>query len=126
MSLTLDTPYVTLEILENGILVATYKKRMLVTLDIAKEIVADRLEFTGRVPRPVLIINLGVLQIEKAARKYLSSGDGVAGISASAIIVDNLATFYIMSFILLVEKPPMPTAKFTRRNQAMDWLQTFL
>jgi len=121
-----DTPYVRLELLENGILVAAYKPQRVVTLDMAKEIVQTRLDFVGRDPRPVLVLNLGVMEFDKEARNYVSTGDGVAGVKAAAIVVNNLATSVIVSLILSVERPEMPARAFRRRGRAMRWLETFL
>ena len=115
-----------MELLDNGILVATYKRRMLITLDMAREIVRTRLDFVGREPRPVLIFNQGVTQIDKPARRYVSSGDGVAGISAAAIVSDRLATNLIMSIIFKIEKPPIPARMFRHQDKAMTWLETYL
>ena len=119
MSQTVENDYVSLELLESGILIATYKKYKRITLEIAKEIVRMRLTFTGREPRPVLVMNMGVTEISKPARKHLSSGDGIAGISASAIVVDNAATAFIVGFILWIERPLIPVKPFERKENAM-------
>ena len=126
MNKVVETPYVRLELLQNGILVASYKRWRRVTLEMAREIVQTRLDFTGREPRPVLINNLGVVQFDKAARVYVSAGDGIAGVKAAAIMEDRLATSIIMSFILIFERPPMPVRTFRERNGAMTWLETYL
>jgi len=126
MNQVIETPYIVMELLESGILVATYKRRTLVTLEMAREIVQARLEFTGREPRPLLLMNQGVVEIDKSARKYVSSDDGLAGIKAAAIIVDHLSTAIIMSFILSVERPDIPAKMFTRAEKAMRWLETYL
>jgi hypothetical protein len=126
MNQVIETPYIVMELLESGILVATYKRRTLVTLEMAREIVQARLAFTGREPRPVLLMNQGVVEIDKSARKYVSSDDGLAGIKAAAIIVDHLSTAIIMSFILSVERPEIPAKTFTRAEKAMRWLETYL
>jgi hypothetical protein len=126
MSQVVETDYIRLELLENGILIATYTRRVLVTLAMAQEIVKTRLDFTGRELRPVIIVNQGVIQVDKSARKYLSSDEGVAGISAAAVIVGHLSTSIIMSFILSVERPEIPARTFTSRARAMTWLEIFL
>jgi hypothetical protein len=125
MSKVLDTDFVKLELLDSGILVATYHRRAQVNLSIAREIVRARLAFAGRVPRPVLVKNEGVLELDREAREYVTSGDGVAGIKAAAIVTEQLSTYYIMSFIQTVE-PPFPAAQFTREDEALRWLAGFL
>jgi hypothetical protein len=121
-----ETDYIRLELLDNGILVATYKKQRLLTLAMAQEIVQTRLDFVGLDPRPVLVLNEGVVQLDKAARKWVSSGDGVVGISASAVVAKHPGTFFIMAFIFTVERPPMPARVYRSRDRAMAWLETYL
>jgi hypothetical protein len=126
MNPVVETDYIRLELLPNGILIATYKRRIKVTLEMATEIVQTRLNFTGREPRPVLIYNQGVVKIEKSARKYVSSDDGIAGIKAAAIIVNAASTSIIMNFILRMERPDIPAKTFTSEKEAMTWLETYL
>ena len=125
MSKVLDTDFVKLELLDSGILVATYKRRMQVNLSIAREIVRARLAFAGRMPRPVLVKNEGVVEMDREAREYVTSGDGIAGISAAAILTDQLSTIYIMSFIQTVATP-FPMEHFAAEEEAMRWLSGFL
>lgn len=123
---TVDTQYIRLELLESGILIARYKRQTKFTLPMARDVVRTRLEFVGHEPRPVLVANLGVVEMDKEARRYVSSGDGVRGIKASAILTDSLATYFIMSFILGFYRLPFPTREFTREEAALEWLSTFL
>ena len=121
-----NTPFVHLALLDNGILVATYRRQKLLTLAMAKEIVQARLDFVGRDPRPILVINEGVIQMDKDARKWVSSGDGIVGVKASAVLAGPLSTWFIMSLILQVERPPMPVRVCRKQDRAMAWLETFL
>jgi hypothetical protein len=121
-----DTPYIYLELRESGILVARYKRQRKLTLPMAREIVQTRLDFAGREPRPVLVANLGVVEMDKEARRYVSSGDGVRGIKASAILTESLATHFIMSFIVGFYRLPFPVRDFTTEDAALIWLSTFL
>jgi hypothetical protein len=128
MNPTVENDFIHLELLPNGILIATYKRRTLVNLAMAKTIVKTRLDFTGRDPRPVLIYNQGVVKIDKSAREYVSSNDGIAGISAAAIIVDKASTSMIMNFILSMQRPEIPARMFPlrKKDEAMAWLESFL
>ena len=121
-----NTPLIHFALLDNGILVATYRKQKLLTLAMAQEIVQTRLDFVGRDPRPVLVLNEGVMQMEKEARKWVSSGDGIDGIIASAVVAGPLSTWFIMSLILQIERPPMPVRVCRKVDTAMAWLETFL
>lgn len=121
-----ETDYIRLELLDNGILIATYKRQSRLTLEMAREIVQTRLDFVGLEPRPVLVLNEGVVQIDKAARKWVGSGDGVAGIKASAVVADKPFTYFIISLILQVERPPMPVRVCRTKERAMTWLEGYL
>lgn len=89
MAKVLDTPYVHYE-LQSNLLIATYKKGLKVSLDMAKEIVNARLELTNHKPLLVIVYNQGVVSMDKKARDYLSSNEGVKGIIAAAIVLDSL------------------------------------
>ena len=121
-----NTPLVHLALLDNGILVATYRKQKLLTLEMAQQIVQARLDFVGRDPRPVLVLNEGVMQMEREARKWVASGDGIVGVKASAVVAGPLSTWFIMSLILQVDRPPMPVKVCRKFDTAMAWLETFL
>ena len=121
-----ETSLIKLELLDSGILVATYKRRKVITLDMAREIVQTRLDFAGREPRPVLVLNQGVLDMTREARHYVGTGDGIVGIKAAAAVRDQFSTFLIMSLIVRIEKPPFPHREFSRKQPALDWLSTFL
>ncbi len=126
MNPTVETDYIRLELLPNGILIATYKRRTLIDLTMAKEIVKTRLDFTGLEPRPVLIYNQGVIEVEREARKYVSGPEGCAGLSCAAIMQDHVATVIILSMIMALDKPPMPVKFFSKSRRAMAWLEGFL
>src|SRR5882757_9865982 len=96
-----ETPYVRLEI-EDGILIGYYKEGIKINLEIAKQIVKDRREFTEFKRVPALAINLGVKNLNKEARDYLASAEGVAGVSAGAIITGSPVGSFIGNFYLSV------------------------
>ena len=120
----LDTPYVLYEIKDN-ILVATYKKGVKVNLEIARKVVSDRRQFLGNKSVPVMVINQGVLSMDKEARDYLSSAEANVGLKAGAIIMDSVFTSILSNFFLSVSKPNIPARMFTNQEQAMKWLRKF-
>jgi len=124
MTKTLDTPYVYLE-LHDDLLIGTYKKGLKVTLDIAKEIVKARLEFTDYKPKLTLALNQGVISMDKKARDYLSSDEGVRGVIAGAIVLDSPVGSFLGNFYLSVSKPKIPARIFTKKEDAIKWLSKF-
>jgi hypothetical protein len=124
MKKTLDTPYVYLE-LDNDVLIGVYKKGVKITLEVAKEIVEARLKFAGYKPVLALAYNAGVVSMNKEARDYLASTEGIEGVIAGAIVVGSPLGSFIANFYLSVSKPRIPTKAFTKKEAALKWLQQF-
>jgi hypothetical protein len=120
-----ETRYIRLHIQE-GILIAYYKPGLHITLEVAKEIVQSRKEFTEGKSYPALVNSTGVVSIERAAREYFSSPEGTAGIKAAALIVNSPFSSFLGNFFLRVNKPGMPAKVFTREQSALNWLQQYL
>ena len=120
----LDTHYVHYE-LQDDLLIGTYKKGLKISLEMAKEIVKTRLEFADHKPVVALVVNQGVLSMDKKARDYLSSDEGVRGLIAGAIVVDTPFGSFLGNFYLAVTDPKMPTRIFSKKEAALKWLQQF-
>ncbi|MDX2188515.1 MAG: hypothetical protein SFY32_01515 [Bacteroidota bacterium] len=122
----LENDYVRLELID-GILHVTFKKNAYITLQIAKEIVNQRLIFMGSNNLPSLGKDEGLKGMDKEARDYLSSEEGIKQLKASALIVSSvfnklLANFFIkVNFISL----KIPVRVFTEENEALQWLEGF-
>ena len=76
-------------------------------------------------PVVALIYNQGVLKMEKNAREYFVSGEGIKGIIAAAFVVDSPFTSFMANFFVSVNKPKMPVRIFTNTEGALKWLQKF-
>ena len=124
MPKVLDTPYVYYE-LQGDLLVVTYKKDLKVNPEMAKEIIRERHQFTDNKPVVLLVYNQGVVRMDKKAREYLSSGDGVEGIIAAGIVVGSPFTSFMANFFVSVNKPKMPVRVFSNSEDALTWLQKF-
>lgn len=117
-----ETPWIKLE-LEAGILVATYRQGIRIDLPIAKEIVQERLSFTGPRQLPALVISQGVISMDKAAREYLASPEATAGLTATAVLVNSAFSSFLGNFFRTVNKPgTMPVKVFRHRQGALKWL----
>lgn len=68
----LDTPYVHYEI-RDKLLIGTFKKGLKIDLEIAKEIVKDRLSFTEGKMTVAMVYNQGVVSLDKKARDFFFS-----------------------------------------------------
>jgi hypothetical protein len=120
----LDTPYVSFEI-ENSILIATYKPNAIITIKAAKEIVANRLAFIDKPAYPTLVLNQGVIKMNKDARDYLASDSGIAGIKCAAILINSNFISITVNFFLKVTKTKLLVKTFTDKKEALIWLSGF-
>lgn len=124
MAKVLDTQYVRYEI-QGDLMIGTYKRDLKINLERAKEIVKVRQELAGDKPRIALIYNQGVVKMDKKAREYFASAEGVKGIIAAAIVVESPFTSFMANFFVAVNKPKMPVRIFTNSEAALKWLQRF-
>ena len=121
----LDTPYVHLCI-KNKILIGTYKRNQRISLKAAREIVSTRKAFTHGCSMPALIISQGLITIDRPARKYFSSEEGTAGLTACAVVVNSIFSSFLGNFFLTVNKTAMPVKIFSNMDKAEKWLQQFI
>lgn len=110
--------------LEDEILRLTYKPGIL-TLEIAKEVVKSRKEFTNNASYPNLVMQTGLTKVEKEARDYLSSEEGSEGVSAGAILTNSAFQMTLANFFLKVSRPRVPARMFTDKKQAIQWLSNY-
>lgn len=125
MAADLDNTFVTLEIRE-GILVCTYREGLKVNLHIARSIVEYRLAFTKGTPMPIMILNQGVSSIDKKARDFFSSAEGIKGLKAAALVLKTPFGSFLANFLISVTKPAMPAKIFSTEEAAMQWLKKFV
>ena len=124
MNKRVDTPYIFFEI-DNNILIATYKPNNRITLKAAKEIVASRLSFIENPSIPILILNQGIIKMDKEARDYLASAEGIAGLKCAAILLNSDFISITVNFFLKVTKPKLLVKTFTDKQEALTWLSGF-
>jgi hypothetical protein len=120
-----ETPYIHFEI-EGGILIGTYKPNILITLKYAKEIVAARIAFMNGAKMPILILNQGIIKMDKDARDYLASAGGIEGLKCAAILINSNFISLTVNFFLKVTKPKLVVKTFTDKQEALSWLKGFV
>ncbi len=119
----LITPYVSLEI-KDDILYVTYLPGSVITLDITKDIINKRLEYTDRVPYPLVIMGEGLRSLDKESRDY-SSKQGSEGVLAGALLVNSVYTEFFGNFFLRITQPQIPAKLFTNEQEALKWLEQY-
>ncbi|MGC4233513.1 MAG: hypothetical protein QM594_11090 [Niabella sp.] len=107
---------------DDGILKAKYKPGVFVNLKAAKQIVADRLRFTGKEDLVVLIYDDGITNIDREARVYLASKEANKHIKAGVIINKSPVTSVVGNFFIKLNKPAIPCKLFSSEQKAVKWL----
>jgi len=120
-----ETPFVHLRIKDN-ILIVSYRKNLIIDLDVAQQIVLQRQSFTRGKTMAAIIFSHGVTSIDKPAREYLASQKGTEGLSASAIIVNSPFSRLLGNFFLRVNKTSIPVKLFSEISKAEKWLQQYI
>lgn len=92
----------------------------------AKENVAAVKTLAGNKRVPVLVDITGSRGITKEARDYFSSNEVNEIQSACALVVGTLLARLIGSFFLGLNKTKFPVQLFTDKDDAEEWLKTFL
>ena len=107
---------------KEGALIVLYKPGIRLDLDMAKQLVANRLDYQKGKNQPVVIHMNGIKATSKEARLYMGK-EGVQGITMGAFIVRNSIEQVILNFFLSIERPPIPTKAFTNEEDALVWIK---
>lgn len=110
--------------INNEIVFGRYKRDLVIDLQVAKDIVADRMNVSNGIVRPFLIDVTGVLSIDIGGRKYLAE-KGCGLVSAGAICTANKLLEFVANAFILLDKPAVPAKVFTSEEAAIRWLEPF-
>lgn len=124
MSDKIDTPHYTLWI-EDGIIHNVYKPDLIMTIDIAIEMVNHRLKLTNDITYPLFVDIRNLVAIKAEARRYLAGSEAVKYASAGAIYLDNHLLYLVGQVFLKIDNPAIPSRLFTDKEKALHWLETF-
>lgn len=119
----ISTPFVRFEI-KDDLLYVTYLPGAIITLQIAKEIVTLRKEYTDNAPYLLVVSGEGLRAIDKEARSYLSR-EGSEGVIAGVLLVNSIYAEFFGNFFLNISKPQNPAKLFTDEQKALEWLAQF-
>lgn len=108
---------------QDEILYATYKSGLRMTLQDAQNVVEERLKLLEGKELPVLIIDSGVVSMDKSARDYLSSEAGIRGLKSAAIIENSFFSKVLINFFLRLTNPKIQVKAFGNEEEALAWLK---
>ncbi len=110
---------------EDGIVFTVYKKDTVLSLEVSKQSVLDRLKVSDNRPMPFCCDIRNVVTTDTKARKYMASREAVEYITAGAFLIDNEIMRLAGNIFIKIDKPLVPAKLFTDRDKAITWLQQF-
>ena len=117
-----ENEYMIMEIID-GILYTHYKQGIKLTLDIARQCVDEKIKFLQGIAYPAIVIDNGVISIDKQSRDYFASDMGVTGITAAAFIRKSVFSKILIDFFLRISSPKIPSRAFVDTADAVKWLK---
>lgn len=111
--------------ISNGILVMEYKPRLVMNIEIAKQIVSDRLKVSNGVSRPILLDARNFVSMDRATMKFYKTKDVVQYVTSAAFLTGNALGSLAGNIFLTLEKPLVPTKLFTDEQKAIAWLEKY-
>lgn len=109
--------------IRNGILFISYKRGLKFDMEVSRRIVSQRLEFLGGKEYPAIVTDEGMVSIDKPARDFFASSEGVKGITAVAFIQKTLFSKMLIDFFLGTKQPSVQAKAFREVNDAINWIE---
>jgi hypothetical protein len=101
----------------------TYAPMVEINLEVAQQMIEDRLDFCQGEEKFMLIDFTNVKSVTKEARDFMNSRDGgLKGVLGGAFVSNNVVATLFVNLYLKVSNPVIPAKFFTDRNDALKWL----
>ena len=109
--------------IDDEIIYATYIPKLEINLDIARELVENRVLFSKNRAQYILIDFTNVKSVTKDARDYMNDPEGgLRGILGGAFLSNNVVATLFVNLYLKVSNPTIPAKFFTNKTDAISWL----
>lgn len=101
----------------------TYAPKLDIDIEIAKELIANRIDFSHGKAVYTLIDFTNVKSVTKEARDFMNSAEGgLKGILGGAFCSNNVVATIFINLYLKVNNPVIPAKFFTDKDEALKWL----
>ena len=110
--------------IDDEIIYATYIPKLEINLEIAQELVENRMSFSENRPHYILIDFTNVKSVTKSARDYMNDPEaGLKGILGGAFLSNSVVATLFVNLYLKVNNPTIPAKFFTTKAEAIHWLK---
>jgi hypothetical protein len=110
---------------EDGIVRIKYPDNFHITMDVMESIFEQHLQLTTE-KRPILADCESVASVDYDAQQFVSTDKAAALTTALAVVVKSAFTRAMGKMFMMFHKPPYPTRMFHHKEDALEWLKTFL
>lgn len=110
---------------EDGIVYQVFGPGTVLNIDLARQVVSERLKVSNGVSSPIFIDLTNVFYTDTKARKYMATKEAVQYIIAGAFLLDNEIMKLAGNIFIQIDKPLIPTKLFTDKDKALLWLQDY-
>ncbi len=110
---------------EPTIITGVYKPKLEIDIDVAKELVDNRIDFANGEDHYILVDFTNVKSVTKEARDYMNDPKGgLKGLLAGAFLSNSLVTTLFINMYFKINQPSVPAKFFTKKEEALDWLRS--
>ena len=111
---------------QKGILIQTYNDNIELTFDDAREDFNLYARLCETQKRPVMVDIRNIKSVDMKARKYYSGKEATKYLKAAALVISNPVSRVIGNFYMGINKTVFPFRLFTNREDAINWLKSFI
>jgi len=83
-------------------------------------------KLTGYKKVPVLIVGGAFTSLSKDAREFMATEESLKYSLCEAFLLSSLPQKILINFYIKINKPLVPTAIFSDKEKALNWLKSFL
>jgi hypothetical protein len=100
-----------------------YSPKLEIDINIARELVANRLDYTQGSPVYTMIDFTNIKSVTKEARDYMNNPEGgLKALLGGAFLSNNVVATLFINLYLKVNNPTIPAKLFTNKADAVNWL----
>ena len=109
---------------DDDIIFWNYAPGLEMDINIARELVKNRLEYTRGMSVYALIDVTNLKSTTKEARDFMNSSEGgLKGLLAGAFLSNSVVATLLVNLYLKVSSPKIPARFFTSGEEALNWLR---
>lgn len=121
-----ECPWFTAQVRDDGILAYHPIPGLVLTHDIAMQVLRIGLQIVDRTPVPTLVLMQEIARVDRDARAFFASADYLSLTSQTALVVGSPVSRVIGNFFVGLNRLKYPCKLFDDSELAIEWLLSFM